>query len=38
LHASNKTTIDGILKNGEITQMKVTPNERERNIVNKLIK
>ena len=33
LHAPQKTTIEGVLKNGEITQLKVIPKKREKDIV-----
>jgi len=34
LHAPQNTIIEGIFKNGEITQLKVTPKKREKDIVN----
>ncbi len=36
LHAPNNTTIEGILKNGEITRLIITPDEREKDVLNKL--
>ncbi len=38
LHAPHNTVVEGILKNGEVTQLKVTPEERGKDIVNKLNK
>ena len=38
LHAPNNTIVEGTVKNGEITRLKVTPEERAKDIVNKLIK
>jgi hypothetical protein len=35
LRASQNTTIEGILKNGEITLLKVTPEKRRKDIVNR---
>lgn len=34
LHAPHNTTVKGTLKNGEITKLKVTPEEREKDIIN----
>lgn len=36
LHVPGNTTIEATLKNGEITQLIVTPKEREKDIINKL--
>jgi hypothetical protein len=38
LHAPHNTVVECTLKNGEITQLKVTPEGRGKNIVNKLNK
>ncbi len=38
LLAPKNTSIEATLKNGEITQLKVTPKEREKDIINKLKK
>jgi hypothetical protein len=38
LHASKNTTIEATLQNGEITRLKVTPEEREKDIINRLNK
>lgn len=36
LHAPRQTTIEGILKNGKLTTLKVTPQSREKDVVNLL--
>jgi hypothetical protein len=36
LHAPQNTTIEATLENGEITRLKVTPIEREKDIINKV--
>jgi hypothetical protein len=36
LHATQNTTIEATLKNGEITRLKVTPEERGKDIINTL--
>jgi len=38
LYAPQNTVIEGALKNGEITRLKVTPEERANDIINKLKK
>jgi hypothetical protein len=38
LHAPNNTTIEGMLKNGEITRLIVTPEERKNDIVKNFLK
>ncbi|HKK64041.1 MAG TPA: hypothetical protein VJ951_15855, partial [Bacteroidales bacterium] len=38
LHAPKNTTVEGTVKNGEITRLKVTPEERKKDIVNKFNK
>jgi len=35
LHAPKNTTVEGTLKNGELTRLKVTPEERKKDVFNK---
>lgn len=37
LHAGGQTTVEATLKNGELVNLKVTPQEREKDVVNHLL-